>query len=656
MKKQDDIITLAKKRFTRSADAESKNRRRFVESLKFIDLGDQWDAGVKTEREHDGRPCMVINKAQASVRQITNDARQIRPSILARPVDSKGDPGLTEILNGLVRDIENNSNAQSAYNNGIEFAVKGGWGFWRVLIEYAKHDVFEKDIKIERIVNPCSVYDDPDAREANRSDRRFLFITDNMPKDEFQKLYPKAKTEGWDTGEGEDGEEWVGEEVIRIAEYYYIEKATKTMALIATPMPDESIQTDTIELTEDIPIVEFNGERIIETEQGKAVIQKIRQVETDEIWWCKIGGNSFLEKPVKQSGKYIPVVYCAGDETWVEGEPVIKSAAFHALDAARMYNWARSNSVETLALAPKQPYIGTPNMFKGFEKDWDEANRKPKMRLLANFDNGQLPQRQQFSIRDSGALAEAMQAADDIKSCMGLHDASLGASGNETSGKAIQARQKEGDNATYHFHDNQANAIKFTGEILLDLIPFVYDTERVIRITNEDDTIAWADINKTVIDPSSPTGFKKLYDLSAARYDVVMDTGQNYLTKRLETVDMMSQFLSTAPNATPVLLPKIAKALDWPDSGQIAEELQQVFSPPPEEPSPADQLELAGKEVELEKKKVELASEEIELEKEKVELQKAQVKDVELITEVTQKAVIDILNQLGVLPERDLSN
>jgi len=654
MKKQDDIITLAKKRFKRSADAESKNRKRFVESLRFIDLGEQWDSEVKKEREADGRPCMVINKTQASIRQITNDARRVRPSISAKPVDSKQDPKLTEILNGLIRDIENSSNAQSAYSNGIEFAAKGGWGYWRVLIEYSRHDVFEKELKIERITNPCSVYDDPDARDVVRKDRRYLFITDNIPRDEFKKMYPDIQIAGWDVGEGEDGEDWIGEETVRIAEYYYIEKAKKTMALIATPMPDETIQTDTIELTDDIPVVEYNGEQIIETEQGKAVIQKIREVEVDEVWWCKIGGNDFIEKPVKQSGRYIPVVYCAGDETWVEGEPVIKSAAFHVLDAARMYNWARSNSVETLALAPKQPYIGTPNMFKGFEKDWDEANRKPKMRLLANFDQGQLPQRQQFSIRDSGALAEAMQAADDIKSTMGLYDASLGASGNETSGKAILARQKEGDNATYHFHDNQANAIKFTGEILLDLIPVVYDTERVIRITNEDNSIVWADINKTVLDPSSPTGVKKLNDLSTARYDVVLDTGQNYLTKRLETVDMMSQFLSTAPAATPVLLPRIAKAMDWPDSGQISNELQQIFSP--QEPSPADKLEIAGKEIELEKKKIELADEEIEFEKNKVELQKSQVKDVDLITEVAQKAVINILNKLGMLPTRELSD
>jgi hypothetical protein len=637
MKKEKDIIALAKKRFEKSADAESKNRKRFVESLKFVDLGKQWGDDLLAEREKDGRPCMVINKAQAAVRQITNDARQTRPSILARPVDSKSDPKLTEVLNGLIRDIENNSEAQTAYNNGIEFAVKGGWGYWRVLIEYSQHDIWEKEIKIKRIVNPCSVYDDPSAREANRSDRRFLFITDNMPRDDFKNKYPKIKTEGWDVGEGESGEDWVGEETVRVAEYYYIEKAQKTMALIATPMPDGTLDKDTIELTEDIIIVEVNGEQIIETEQGKAVIQKTKDVEVDEVWWCKIGGNDFIEKPVKQSGRYIPVVYCAGDETWIEGEPVIKSAVFHSLDAARMYNWARSNSVETLALAPKQPYIGTPAMFDGFEKDWDEANRKPKMRLMANFDNGQLPQRQQFSIRDSGALAEAMQAADDIKSTMGLYDASLGAPGNETSGRAIHARQKEGENATFHFHDNQASAIKFTGKIILDLIPYVYDTERVIRITNEDNSIEWAEINKTVLDTESPTGVKVLHDLTASRYDVAIDAGQNYLTKRRETVDMMANFLSTAPEATPVLLPRIARALDWPDSAAIGDEIQQVFSPPPpKEATPQEQLEIEGKQLDVAKKQA--------------ELQKSQVKDVDLITDVAQKAVIEVLNRLGLLP------
>jgi len=652
MKKQDKDITLAKKRFQRAVDAESKNRKRAVASLRFIALGEQWDASTKAEREKDGRPCMVINKVQSSTRQIINDARQAKPAIKARPVDDTQDPQLTDIINGLIKRIETNSDAKSAYANGIENAVNAGWGYWRVLIETSDYDVWEKDLCIKRIVNPFSVYDDPGAREADRRDRKWLFITDTMPRDEFETQYPKVKLEGWESGEGETGEDWVGEDTVRIAEYYYMKKVKKTLALIATLVQnetgEETLQKDTIELTPDIEIVEYGGERIIETEQGKAVIQRTRETEVDEVWWCKIGGNTYLETPVKQSGRYIPVVYCAGDETWIEGEPVIKSAGYHAFDAARMYNWARSNSVETLALAPKQPFIGTPAMFDGHEAQWDEANRKPKMRLLANFDDGQLPRRQEFSIRDTGALAEGMQAADDVKATMGLFDASLGASGNETSGRAITARQKQGDNANFHFHDNQFRAIRFTGVILLDLIPIVFDTERVVRYTNKDDTLAWASINKTILDPKSPTGTRVLNDLSIAKYDIVMDTGQEYMTKRMEMADMMSQFLAQTPDAAPVLLPRIAKALDWNDSDKIGAELQQLFSPPPPEADPVKELEIEGKRLDVESKA-------LDVEKAKVELENSKIKSTENTSETIQKAVLDVLYKLGMLPERDLS-
>src|SRR5688500_6818393 len=73
-----------------------------------------------------------------------------------------------------------------------------------------------------------------------------------------------------------------------------------------------------------------------------------------------------------------------------------------------------------------------------------------------------------------------------MKSFIGIYDASLGARSNETSGRAIMARQREGDVSTFHFIDNLSRAIRHGGRILLDLIPTVYTTERMIRILGED--------------------------------------------------------------------------------------------------------------------------------------------------------------------------
>jgi hypothetical protein len=315
----------------------------------------------------------------------------------------------------------------------------------------------------------------------------------------------------------------------------------------------------------------------------------------------------------------------------VEGQPHYKSVFYHAKDAQRLYNWARSNAVETLALSPKQPFIGTPAMFEGHEGEWDEANSVPKMRLTANMDGGMLPQRQPLSISDTGALQEAMQSADDIKATTGLYDAAMGKEGNEKSGKAILARQRESDTATFHLPDNQARAIKYTGRILVDLIPHIYDTERVVRILGVDGSESWAEINKRIPDPTSLSGFKVVNDLSSGKYDVTCDIGPGYMTKRLEASDGMFQFISAAPLTAQVLLPRIAKNLDWPDAEEIGEELQQVMQPEQPQQDPAMmqaqqeqmqaqmQLEQQKMQVEQQKTQADIAKGQMDLEGKKID-------------------------------------
>jgi hypothetical protein len=616
VKRNEKIIEDAKARFKVASDAESDNRLRAITDIRFVDLDEQWDAATKADREANQRPCMVINKCQGTIRQIVNDARQNKPRIKVRPVDDKADPQVAEMLNGLIRNIQNQSDADSAYDLGIDQAAKGGWGYWRIVTEYVNDDMFEQDIFIRRITNQFSVYLDPSAKLADKSDAGWGFVTEVLTETEFEADYPDTPITGWsDQGAGEGNAEWFTPDGVRIAEYYYKEKVKKTLLQILT-VSEQGEDYDVID-GDGHEIIEQDGNQFILTENGAAQVVKEREVMTDKVMWCKLAGGEIIEGPTEQPTRYIPIVTCVGDEAWIEGEPIYKSAFYHAKDAQRLYNWARSNAVETLALSPKQPFIGTPEMFEGHEDEWDNAARTPKMRLTANMHNGGMPQRQALSIGDSGSLQEAMQAADDIKSTTGLYDASLGAQGNETSGRAIVARQRESDTSTFHFQDNQARAIKFTGRILLDMIPRIYDTERVVRLLNEDGSAAWGQINKRVMDPSSPSGYRVINDLSVGRYDVTCDVGPGYMTKRIESAEGMMQFLSAAPNTAQVLLPRLAKNLDWPEAEEIGAELQALFQPQQEQsPEQMQAMQMA--------QQLAMAKEQGALQKMQLEIQKIQ--------------------------------
>jgi hypothetical protein len=718
--KKEDIVTLAKERFRQAVDSEASNRSRALDSIRFVDLGEQWDSRTKQDRETNGRPCMVINKCAGVVKKIANDARQNKPRIKVRPSDSKADPQIADILNGLIRNIENLSDADAAYDTGIDQAIKGGWGYWRVVTDYSDNDVFEQDIFIRRIVNQFSVYLDPHTKEADRSDARWGFVTEVLARKEFEKQYPKADAVEWgQVGAGESNVDWFTDDGIRIAEYYYKEPVTKTLWQTLTVGPDGD-DYDVVEAG-DQEIIEKDGKRYFVTmleggaddnegmgegpepeggiqgiarsqmEQPEGMppemmggmpqmpglppqmmqpgmgqgmlppapprqtvteIVRERTVKTDRLMWCKLAGGEIIEGPIEQAGKYVPIVACIGDEAYIEGEPVYLSAFYHAMDAQRLYNWARSNAVETLALGPKQPFIGTPRMFEDHEAEWDRANTNPKMRLTANMENGMLPQRQPLGLADSGALQEAMQSADDIKSTTGLFDASLGANGNEKSGKAILARQRQSDVSMFHFPDNQARAIRFTGRILVDLIPKIYDTERVVRVLGKDETEGWAEINKRVPDPMSPGGYRVTNDLSVGKYDVSCDVGPAYMTKRLEAADGMMQFLSASPNTAPVVLPRIAKNLDWPEAEEIADELKQIMQPQPPPPDPMRELDMQGKALVNAKRQQELEqgprSQELVDAKRMQDLTQQVQGNDEKTYQIAQQAIMDAMKAMGL--------
>jgi Skp family chaperone for outer membrane proteins len=387
-----------------------------------------------------------------------------------------------------------------------------------------------------------------------------------------------------------------------------------------------------------------------------------RKVKCEKVMWAKITGSEILEGPQEWAGKYIPIVPCLGEEVWIEGKRVLRSAIRFAKDPSRLYNWARSNAVETLALAPKQPFIMTKDEIDGYEKQWNEASTRPMPYLLYNERGAGRPQRQQMSVTDTGALEEARQSSDDIKATTGLFDASLGAQGNETSGKAIVARQRQSNTATFVFSDNQVRAVKYTGRILVDLIPKIYDTERVVRLMGDDGKETWEKVN--VVDRM--TGKVVANDLSLGRYDVVIDAGPGYMTKRMEAAEGLVQLSQAAPQFAPILIPRIAKNLDWPEAQEIGDEIKQASQPQQAPPDPRIQADIQMKQMDLKAKEMDLAGQQMGLKSKEMDLQgKAmdiQGKQVERqhaaqesaqnndqhIYQVASKAVIDALKQLGV--------
>lgn len=554
-KTDSELLSEALKQFKLCQDAEDENRAAALDDLKFARLGEQWPDAVKKQREQQGRPCLTINRMPAFIRQVVNDSRQNKPTIKFQPVED-GDVETAEVMNGLMRNIEYSSNADIAYDTAIDFAVSMGFGYIRVDTDYSYDDAFTQDIKILQVPNPFCVYGDPLSTSADGSDWKVAFITDTLKESDFKAKYPKAKSASIDA-EG-DALDWFGDEGIRVAEWWTKEELpAKIYKLSDGTVTNEERYKDLKELydTAGITIVEERETKTCKVTQR--IISGLEILETNE--WA---------------GKYIPIVPVYGDEVNVEGKRHFLSLIRFAKDAQQMHNYWRTASTELVALAPKAPFIGKTGSFDTDAAKWATANTDTHAYI--EYDGDIAPQRQPFAGVPAGALQEAMNASDDMKSIMGLYDASMGARSNETSGKAIIARQREGDVSTFHFIDNMTRAIRQVGRICGDLIPKIYNEERMVRIIGEDDSNEQVKVNGEYQDAEGNT---KIFDLASGKYDLTVKSGPSFTTRREEAATQMMQLVQAFPDAAPIIGDLIAKNLDWPGADDIADRLKAMLPP-----------------------------------------------------------------------------
>jgi hypothetical protein len=484
---------------------------------------------------------------------------------------------VAEIFDGMVRHIEYISDADVAYDTACDNQVTYGEGYIRILTEYAREDSFDQDIKIGRVRNSFSVYMDPAIQDPCGADAGWCFITEDVSKADYERMFPDAApiSSLMSQGVGDQSlSQWLSEDMVRIAEYFYYEHEKATLNLY----PDN--------------ITAFSGspqDKQLKQMFGKPL--RSRTVDRKKVKWIKTNGFEILEER-DWAGKYIPVVRVIGNEFEVDGQLYVSGLVRNAKDAQRMYNYWVSQEAEMLALAPKAPFIGYGGQFEGYEMNWKTANTNnwPYLEVNPDVTDGAgsplpLPQRAPPPLAQTGLIQAKLGAADDIKGTTGQYDSSLGAQSNERSGRAILAREKQGDTGTYHYVDNLSRAIRHVTRQLVDMIPKIYDTARVARIVGLDGEVGMVRINPTQPEPvkeirdENGLVIDKIYNPSVGVYDVRVTTGPGYMTKRQEALDAMSMLLQSNPQLWTVAGDLFIKNMDWPGAQEMAARFAKIIDP-----------------------------------------------------------------------------
>lgn len=597
----DKIVQQAQKRFKRCQEVEDEFRKRFVEDVRFAngdaDNGWQWDEAMSQRRKMMGRPCLTINKVRQHCLQIINDAKQNKPSVKVLPIDGNADVQIAKILDGIIRHIEYNSHAEIAYDTATEFAVQGGIGYWRIVTEYAHDGSFDQEIFIRRVKNPQSVYLDPDIQSGDGADAKFGFVFEDMSREEFEAAYPgEVAGELVFPSEGQ-GNAWLGKDRVRVAEYFT--KGSKNDTLIAHPLRGPVLLSK----------LDDDERKAVEADESI----KRRTVEQPTITWYKIAGDKVIDQR-EWPGRYIPIVRVIGEEIDIDGKVERKGHVRPLKDPQRMYNFMSSAQTEFIALQTKTPYVAAAEAIEGYEGMWANANHENAAYLPYNSRDEQgneipRPQREQPPVGAQAYLTAMQTAQQELMMASGQYQENFGQQSNADAGVAIQARQRQGDKATYHFIDNLARAIRFTGRILVDLIPKVYDTARVLRIVGEDGCEQFAQIDPDqqhpVVDAATGQPFQAdpntqssqlqatqlIYNPGIGRYDVTVEVGPSFETRRAEAFHALSQIIGQNEDLMNKVGDLLFKAADFPMAQDVAERLRRAIPPAllGDGPSPAEQ-------------------------------------------------------------------
>jgi Phage P22-like portal protein len=598
-----EVVSEAYDRFKRCQKKEQTARQRFVDDYKFANAdaynGYQWPNDLRRTREVDDRPTLTLNGAWQHNMQIINDAKQNKPGIKVMATGGGASFESAQALSALVRHIEYTSNATVAYDTATHFQVHAGWGYIRVETDYSDGETFDQDVFIRRVKDPLMVYLDPDAREADRSDMKFAFIFEDYEREEFARDPRFSDFADLATMDplGDAGD-WIGDDYIRIADYFRVVEREDTLYALPRGFGHGAFPGGFIRRSvlvggrgegRGVPNVPRAVRKALLAAVEKDPNVRSRPLVVPTVEWKLIVGNQVVDEAT-WPGKYIPIVPVWGEESNIEGTWDCVSHTRRMLDAQKMYNYAASSAVEFMGLQTKTPWLVATESIEELETYWNEANRINTSALpfkAFREDGSAIPPPQRIAPPTAAPIyAQQMQASlQDLLMTSGQFAAQMGAQGNERSAKAIGERQRQSDNATYHFVDNLAIAIRHLGRIVLDLIPHIYDTQRVLQVLAEDGTTM-----EMMLDPRAKQAYQKLQaenektaqhvlNVNVGRYEVQADVGPNYATRREEAFDAFKLILTQSPQLSSILGDILFRAGDFPHAEEAAARLRRMVPP-----------------------------------------------------------------------------
>lgn len=583
----DNVLEEARERFTACAEWESSFRKKFVEDCKFAAAdtynGWQWPDEIRKTRDLSDRPCLTMNIVRQHNLQIENESRRNKASARVLGLGNGATQESANVVKAIIRHIEYTSKAQrNAYTPARHYQVAGGVGWWRITTDYESNDSFDQEIYIQGIPDPLSVYMDPDCQRLDCSDARYAFVFSLLPRDLVLSLVPNYP---WDTAAPKTP---IG---IAPGESFNLEKDHWMVAEYFRQVPRQDKLLSFVQRGERMSVRASTMSAEMREELMRDPLTMSRNIVDKVIEWKLIVGDQIVDETI-WPGKYIPLIRVLGEQHIVGGLLDRCGHTRAMQDAQRMFNYNASGSVEFGALQSKTPWVAPAAAIEGLEGVWNTANTEnhsvlPWKHVDDDFPDKDIPAPQRIEPPTSSPLYnDGMKSAFEwMMMTSGQYANQQGQMGNERTGTAIQERLQQGETSTYHFQDNYEDALVYTYQQIIDLIPKIYDTRRVKHIMADDGTEMEVDI-----DPRAAQAYtqemnyqneviSRVFNPAMGKYDVAAEIGPNMTSKRKEAVESLTLMLTEAPALTGIIGDILLRNMDFDDAQEAAMRLKRMVPP-----------------------------------------------------------------------------
>ena len=594
-KELEAFLELAQKRYREVYDLESDQRAKELADLQF-ESGKHWDEELLRERKIKRRPTVTINALSATIRQGSNAERLHGTGIRIVPAGRAATREKAKLYNEIVRQIQRNSKAELAYDHARQFQRKMGRGFFTVRNRWADDDSMEQVIRIEWIDNPHSVFLDPHYKRQDYSDRLWGHVVEDYSLEDFKAAFPESAHDydlsSFGAGMGHD---WIAKDRVRVSEYYWVEQDVKTRIQLDN---GEEVWADQLPKTKK----RGKSEEVVIPE-GRRELRR-RHIKSSKVWRSLITSKEILEENELPCST-IPIFQLDGERRNLPGEGIdYRGQVRDAKEPARVRDFMESGILEAVVVARTAPWLVEVQQIAGLEREWDgQAVDNPavlRYKAQGSAENPIPPPQRNLAGPDVQAFVQAAtRAQNHERQVLGTPDVYQEETRREQSGTAIQARRSLQEQGVSHYAMNEGVALERCGQVLLEMIPRVYDAPRVMRITGEHrgdpekDVVMYAgdDRAEDAMRVAEQNKGAVLFDVLDGRYEVNVEAGRNTDTDRQEAVDMIQEALRQSPDLAPIVLPILFKHSDWAGADDLQDALEQRDKVPPEAQDKMKQME-----------------------------------------------------------------